>query len=125
MGSFLIADDSPRKTQMLRTFLTHAGWTGEVLTAATTEEAIDLIDSHSIEYAFVDYFIPSRNGPTVIAHLKSLPPPARIALVSSTDSRNNTDEALRAGAETFVCTSWESDRVERTLLALLEEWMRA
>src|SRR3989338_1004546 len=98
MGSFLIADDSPRKTQMLRTFLTHSGWTGEVLTAATTEEAIDLIDSHSIEYAFVDYFIPSRN---------------------------NTDEALRAGAETFVCTSWESDRVERTLLALLEEWMRA
>ncbi len=122
MTKFLIADDSVDKIRLLEAFLKRVGWKQEVLIAMTTEEAVDHIEDHAISHAFVDYYIPSHNGPSVIAHLKQHRPDARIALVSSADNPRNRDEALQAGAEAFVCTTWPMDEVERQMLKLLNEW---
>ena len=121
--TFLIADDSPGKIHFLRSMLARAAWNGDVLIAETTEDAIRLIDAHpNISAAFIDYYIPSGNGPSVIAHLKKKNPAAKIALVSSADSAKNSAQARDAGAEAVVCTSYQSNVVERTLLDLLQSW---
>ena len=122
MTKFLIADDSIDKIRLLEAFLKRAGWTEEVLIAMTTEEALEHIGEHAISHAFVDYYIPSMNGPSVIAQLRKQHPASRVALVSSADNPRNRDEALEAGAEAFVCTSWPMDEVERQMLSLLGEW---
>jgi DNA-binding NarL/FixJ family response regulator len=123
MQSFLIADDSPQKMMLLREFVERSKWPGAILQATTTEDAKHLIDTHpDIGAAFVDYYIPSERGPAIIAYLKDKRPHARIALVSSGDSASNTEEAMTAGAEAFVCTSWQSDTVERELMRILSEW---
>lgn len=123
MPSFLIADDSPQKMRMLRELVERSKWPGEILQAATTEDAKGLVDTHpDISAAFIDYYIPSECGPAVIAYLKDKRPHALIALVSSADNARNTEEAMAAGAETAVCTSNEADRVERELMDLLSEW---
>ena len=123
MKTFLIVDDSREKILFLRNMLKRAGWEGVVLEAMTTEEAKATIDAHrEITAAFVDYYIPSENGPAVIAYLKEKNPQARIALVSSGDSTKNSEEAKRAGAESVICTSYQSDIVERTILKLLLVW---
>ncbi len=124
MKTFLIVDDSHEKILFLRAMLKRADWKGEILEAMTTEDAKAMIDAHpEISAAFVDYYIPSGNGPVIIAYLKAKNPQARIALVSSGDSAKNSEEAKTAGAETVICTGYESDVVEDQLLTLLREWM--
>lgn len=123
MTSLLIADDSPVKTQLLKAMLKKMGWPIDTLTATTTEQAMKVIDDHrDIAFALVDYYIPTQNGPAIIQRLRREHPKCRIALVSSSDSAENKDEAMSLGAESFVCTSWEADRVERELTGLLQTW---
>ena len=121
MPIFLIADDSPEKTEFLQGVLARAAWQGEVLTADTTEDAMAIIDEHPIDAAFIDYYIPSGNGPCVIAYLKRMRPLARIALVSSSANADNFARAKAAGAEATVCTFPREDAEER-LLELLGGW---
>ncbi len=124
MTTFLIADDSREKILFLRHMLQRATWKGNLLIAETTEEAKTLIDANpDISAAFIDYYIPSENGPAVIAYLRQKCPLSRIALVSSADNAENTARAKKAGAEAAVCTTHRSDVVEREVLALLETWM--
>lgn len=125
MASFFIADDSREKIIMLRHFLKVAGWTGEVLTAMTCAEAYDVIAKHAdIAYAFVDYYIPADNGPSIIRRLKAAYPSCRIALASSAESERNAAEARAAGAEEVLCTSHRSDLVESRFRELLADWLQ-
>jgi len=122
MPTFLIADDSQEKTQFFLSLLKHVRWRGKILTTNTVEGAKALIDRYEIFAAFIDYYIPTTNGPSIIRYLKAAHPSARIALVSSVDRASNAAEAREAGAEAVVCTSAEPDRVREELLALLEAW---
>ncbi len=123
MTTCLIADDSPEKMNFLLEMLKRAKWQGTVLTATTSEEAIEkLSQSTDIAAAFIDYYIPSSNGPTIIRSLKEKYPYARVALVSSADNKSNTAQAIAAGAEMSICTSWPADEVERSILATLDAW---
>ncbi len=121
-SNLLIADDSPEKIRMLRHFLKKAAWTGGIVIAHTTEEAMQLIDSEPIGFGLIDYYMPSKNGPAIIAYLKQKNPAAHIALVSSSDSKENADEAAQAGAEVCLCTTYEADEVERDMMDLLGRW---
>ncbi|UPA22670.1 response regulator [Candidatus Peribacteria bacterium] len=119
----LIADDSPGKIVLLQHLLNKVHWNGPLLVAETGEEAMELMDEHpDIGFGLIDYYIPSKNGPAIIHRLKEMNPAARIALVSSSDAKKNFDEAIAAGADTCICTTYASDTVEKTILELLEEW---
>lgn len=122
-GTFLIADDSAPKRGMLKMMLRRAQWDGEVVETVTTDDAIARIDARpDIAAAFIDYQMPSTTGIDVIRHLRQTCPRAKIALVTAQDSARYDAEARAAGSDAFVCTSWASDHLERTLLALLDEW---
>ena len=124
MLPFLIADDSPGKMLMLQAFLKKAQWEGEVLTAETAEEAEEIVEEHpEIGFAFIDYYIPSKNGPWIIRMLKTKNPTARIALVTSSERKDNQEEAIAAGAEKCICTSYEAEIVEREVMNVLSEWV--
>lgn len=119
---FLIADDSEAKRDLLKRIVLR-NMDVEVLTAETTEQAKDLILKH-VEFAaaFIDYEIPSENGPAVIKHLKQHNPGCLVALVTSSDSNTYKEDAERVGAEAFISTSWPLDKVETELNMLLAEW---
>jgi DNA-binding NarL/FixJ family response regulator len=119
----LIADDRQDKIDLIRAILTHFKWRAEPLIAQTTEGAMRLIDEHDITHAFVDFYIPSENGPAIIAYLKTKNPDAHIALVSSSDKKENCDAAKAAGAEACICTSYHADEVEMAFNDILHEWM--
>ena len=119
---FLIADDLESKRDFLKRIVLRNLDT-EILTADSTEQAHELITEH-VEFfaAFIDYEIPTENGPAIIKHLKKHNPDCLIALVSSADSEKYKENAKKAGAEAFVCTSWPLDKVEMELNLLLAEW---
>ncbi len=126
MPSLLIADDSPGKIDMLRHYLKKAMWQGTILVAHTTEEAELLMKAHDdIGFGLIDFYMPSKNGPYVIRALKEKNPGARCALVSSSEQQENIDAAMKAGAEAFVCSTWDDERVEGAMMGLLKEWALA
>ena len=123
MPRLLIADDSMKKIQLLQEYLRIADWKGEALIVHTTEDAMQAMDSDpTIGFAFIDYYMPSANGPAVIAYIKQKNPHAHVALVSSGNSQKNFEEARQAGAEACICTSDRADDVERAIVGLIEEW---
>ncbi len=118
---FLIADDSDNKTLMLRGVLHAVGWKGTILTAETSEEAIAAITgADHLDAAFIDYYIPSHNGPAIIRHLRAKFPHCKIALVSSADNAKNAAEAKAAGADAIICSTHV--RSEERLKDLVTEW---
>jgi CheY-like chemotaxis protein len=117
---FLIADDNPAKQMFLARIVKRAGYT-DVAIASTTEEAIALIDANpQIDAAFIDYEIPSEEGPAVIRHLREKNPSARIALVTSEERYEEKGRA--AGADAFVCTTYPENEVIARIENLLLEW---
>lgn len=123
LPKFLIADDSEGKQMLLQGLLRHSHWKVDLLIAYSTEEAKKLIDGHpDIAFAFIDYNIPSENGPKVIAYLKKTNPRSRIALTTSMDGERYFEEAKNAGAEICICTVYAIDEVERSVLELIEKW---
>jgi DNA-binding NarL/FixJ family response regulator len=120
--TLLIADDSSHKIDLMLFMLRKAGWEENILIAHTSEEAFDLIDANDIAFGLIDYYIPTQNGPAIIARLKKKNPTAHVALVSSSDAQKNFDEAKAAGAETCICTTYPSDEVERVFMKLLMNW---
>ncbi len=120
---FLIADDSSGKTAMLTRIVEKSQWPGKMLFAITTEEAEELITKNpDITAGFIDYYMPTQYGPSVIRYLRKKCPKAKIALVTSADSEANNKEAIASGADATVCTSAMSDIVEKRLLELLAQW---
>ena len=121
---FLIADDSDAKAAMLEGMVRHAwGKRVEILRAHTTEEALALITKRpQIAFAFVDYEIPTAEGPAVIAALQHANPSARIACVSASNLERYQKNAAETGAEAYICTSLDSDTVEQSISSLLMEW---
>ncbi|TSC97682.1 MAG: hypothetical protein Greene101449_1118 [Candidatus Peregrinibacteria bacterium Greene1014_49] len=122
----LIADDSDAKQMMLEGFIRHNHWHVELFQTMSTEEAKKMIDEHpDIAFAFVDYEMPTENGPAVIRYLKAKNPTARIALVSATDSEQYVTDAMEAGAEKCICTSYQQGVVFQAMGELIEEWKNA
>lgn len=122
---FLIADDSIEKTKLLVAAIHASGWDIEIATAATTEEAYDIMRKRRVDFAFMDYYIPNDNGPHMIARLRNRNPRAKIALVSSSKKESNLKEAREAGAEATICTSDPAHVVAAQLDDLLRDWMGA
>jgi DNA-binding NarL/FixJ family response regulator len=122
----LIADDSDAKQMLLEGFLMRSHWKVKILKAFSTEKAMRLIKKHpDIGFAFVDYQIPSEEGPAVITYLKKTNPAARIALVTASDSTRYESEARAAGAEAFLCTTHGEEETAANITELLKGWQRA
>ena len=81
-----------------------------------------MIDTERPEGAFIDYEMPSENGPAVIAYLRESVPSAKIAMVSSSNSGEYQADASEAGSDTYICTSFDEETVVETVSELLEEW---
>jgi DNA-binding NarL/FixJ family response regulator len=121
-NTFLIADDTLGKMMMLAALVEKSAISSSIVTAKTTEEAKRLIDAHQIAFAFVDYEMPTEEGPAVIQYLRKKNPKALIAMVTSGDSDRYRNGAKEAGADAFVCTSYGSEETEQKITDLLTEW---
>ena len=121
--TFLIADDTAFKIAMMKQMVHKALPDATILTCGTTEAAKEMITAHpEINAAFIDFYMPSENGPAVIRALKEANPKALIALASSSEKQSNQDAAMAAGASAFVSFAYPEDVIKETIERLLEEW---
>lgn len=91
--------------------------------ATTTDEAKAVIDAQQdIFGAFIDYEIPTENGPAVIAYLRKKFPSCRIACVTG-GGESYRRSATDAGADAFITTAAQADTVEKIILEILGLWL--
>ncbi len=122
MDVFLIADDNDAKALWLEAMIMKSGIAKKVIRVKTTDEAKEVIDKEKPEAAFIDYEMPSEDGPAVITYLLQQNPSAKVAMVSSSNSSNYQADAKAAGSHTYICTSFEEEDVVEKVMDTLEEW---
>ena len=74
----------------------------EVIEAGSGEEAIKSLGSHPVDLAFMDIGLPGQNGLEVTKRMKADYPGTSIAILTSHDSPEYREAAIRCGASCFI-----------------------
>lgn len=120
MATILIIDDHPAIRSVLRTALTHAGYT--VIVAATGVDGLEQCQEHSIDLIMTDIFMPGTDGLTVIAILKRGRPQMKIIAMTGTSGENNfLDAAKVVGADAIIQKPLDLSR----LLEIVKDQLRS
>ena len=101
--SILVVDDEPEVLSTLEGILRHHG--AEVLTAASADEALKLLNQHQPTVLVSDLAMPGRNGFDLLRAVRALPTPVRkipAAVLSAYLAREQASEAESAGFQIFI-----------------------
>ena len=99
----LVVDDEPEVLVTLEGILRHHG--AEVLTAASADEALQLLDQHKPTVLVSDLAMPGRNGFDLMRAVRALATPARkipAAVLSAYLASEHASEAESAGFQIFI-----------------------
>jgi CheY-like chemotaxis protein len=98
----LIVDDDEVVVQFFKICLTRLGY--QVTTAGDGMAALDLCKAQPFDVVLCDVRMPRLNGISFIRNVKRMAPGStnRIIVISSMDDRTVRNDALAAGAESFL-----------------------
>ncbi|MFT3769235.1 MAG: response regulator transcription factor [Minicystis sp.] len=107
---FLIDDHPVVREGFARAFAAEGDFeiTGE---AATAAEALAEAPAANPDVVVVDLHLPDRDGPDLIAALRTVLPNARLVVVSGYDDEYRVTEALRAGAHGYLLKAASIERI--------------
>src|SRR5947208_804607 len=94
----LIVDDHPIVRQGLRQTLTDTVEIGEIVEAATPQEALDLVRQREWDVVILDIGLPGRGGLEVLKDIKEEAPRLPVLILSMHSEDQYAVRAVRAGA---------------------------
>ena len=110
----LILEDDLLMQQRLKTILINIGYQyEELLLADTLQDALKILELHSISFALVDLGLPDGNGKTLITNLNQRNSDSLILVISAWSTQETFIGAIQAGATGFMLK--ERDDFEMTL----------
>ncbi len=117
MPTVLVVDDDLKLLKMLQRTLTYDGL--HVLTAATGEEALTLVDAHSPNLLIVDWMMPRMDGITLIRRLRAGEKKAMVLMLTARDTIENRVEGLESGADDYLVKPFAPAELVARVHALL------
>jgi DNA-binding NtrC family response regulator len=96
----LVVDDEVVVLTVLRELLRRSGY--RVTTAASAEEAIDLMRKRSFDLVLTDKNLPGASGLEVLRVAKSLKPPPAVVMITAYSSYDSAVTALDIGAQDYI-----------------------
>jgi len=111
----LIADDHPVFRQGLATVLAMQHDMEVVGQAADGQEACTLYDQLLPDLLILDLRMPKRDGIEVVKQLRSRIPPARIIVLSTSETAEDLRHSLTAGAKSYLLKGAEPDQIWSTV----------
>jgi YesN/AraC family two-component response regulator len=115
----LIVDDQPRARKSLRALLSTWPRAGEMREASNGREALQLVRELRPDVVLMDVRMPEMDGLKATAQIKEIWPQVKVIVLSMyTEYR---DEALAAGAETFVGKGEAPDKLLDLLSVVVQK----
>ena len=120
LASVLVVDDEPgMRNFLLKTLETRAG---QVMVAASAEEAEDLMRRHRFDLVILDITLPGKSGLELLRDLREQGNASEVVLITAFADLDTAIEALRAGAGDFLLKPF---RVTQVLNAVRQGLDRA
>ena len=115
----LICDDSALMRNMIRDTLAAGGWevAGE---AANGDEAIEKFKSLGPDAVTMDIVMPEVDGLTALRGIIELDPQAKVVMISALDQTKPISDAIRAGAQDFICKPFLPEQLQQTMECYLD-----
>ncbi len=116
----LVIDDETAQRESLRGFLEHLGY--EVLSAATGDEGMELLDQNYVNVVISDFRMKGLNGLQVVEEVKKKNPLIEVILITAFGDVELAVKAMKAGARDFLTKPVDLDRLEIILKRLNEHF---
>lgn len=114
----IIADDSDRLRQRLKTLLSTEDMLHVVAEAASAPAAVELVDTHHPDLAILDIQMPG-NGIKALKEVKRRWPDVKVIMFSNHADSFFRRTSLKAGADAFLDKSLEFVKVPATIRRLV------
>jgi two-component system response regulator MprA len=117
MPTVIVVDDDLKLLKMLQRTLTYDGL--YVLTAASGEEALPLIDDHSPDLLIVDWMMPNMDGLALVRRLRNGERDAMILMLTARDTIEDRVQGLESGADDYLVKPFAPAELVARVHALL------
>jgi DNA-binding NtrC family response regulator len=118
LAAVLVVDDEPGMRHFLQKTL--AARCGQVLAAASAEEAELLTHKHRFDLVILDIALPGKNGITLLRDLRAQGFEGEVVLITAFADLDTAIEALRAGASDFLLKPFRVTQVLNAFKRSLE-----
>ncbi len=106
----LVVDDHVKVLRFVEIDLRLRGF--EVLTAASGDEALDLVKTANPDVMLLDIIMPEMDGCEVLKQLRAF---SQLPVIAFSASPGNRDRAIRLGADSFVSKPFRPDEMARKI----------
>lgn len=120
-GSLLVVDDEEVNRDLLSRHLSRQGY--DVITAASGQEALDVLTERFFDLIILDIMMPEMNGFTVLDKIKINPAIKHIPVIimSALDDMTSVSHCIEAGAEDYLPKNFDPVLLKARVGACIEK----
>lgn len=115
----LVIDDDDSGREALTMLLRSAGY--DVTSAATGENALELIDRLQYQLIVSDLFLPDKSGLDILQHVQKVSPSTELIVVTGHASAQSAVRAMKEGAFDYITKPIDFDELKIVVLKALEK----
>jgi DNA-binding NtrC family response regulator len=119
LAQILLIDDEPRNREALSLLLGKAGY--QVQTAASGEEALEILAETPYAVIITDLFLPGVSGIDILKTVKTDYPYSNVILITGNASAETAVEAMKEGAFDYITKPVSFDKLELLVTKALEK----
>ncbi len=115
----LVIDDDPSNREAISLLLNSSGY--QVQSAASGEEALELLQKNSFEVILTDLFLPGISGIDILKRVKEDAPSSSVILITGKASAETAVEAMKSGAFDYLTKPLHFERLKVVISKALEK----
>jgi two-component system, NtrC family, response regulator AtoC len=119
LSQILLIDDESHNREALTLLLTHAGY--QVQSAASGEEALQILQETPFEIVITDLFLPGVSGIDILKRVKEDSPYTNVILITGNASAETAVEAMKEGAFDYITKPLNFEKLKILVAKALEK----
>jgi two-component system, NarL family, response regulator DegU len=121
MIQLLLVDDHTLFRQTLANSLSQSSHQFEVHQAVNGKDALDFLETHSIDLVLLDIQMPVMNGIEAFKHIRKIYPKVKVLALTQLDESSLIIYLLRLGINGFLVKNVDLDELERAIVETMQK----